>query len=130
MQISDPTPAGHPALNERTQHLLKFLVERYIRDGQPVGSRTLARDAGLDLSSATVRNVMADLEDLGYLRAPSHLGRSGADRSRLPAVFIDTLLQRPPLDHRGKSKFCAGGSISRCKTAPSWRGRYRTCCPE
>ena len=40
--------AGHPALNERTQHLLRTLVERYIRDGQPVGSRTLARDAGLD----------------------------------------------------------------------------------
>ena len=49
-------------INERAQHFLKALIERYIRDGQPVGSRTLAKDAGLDLSPATVRNVMADLE--------------------------------------------------------------------
>ncbi len=66
MYSRESTSGGsHPALNERTQHLLKSLVERYIRDGQPVGSRTLARDAGLDLSPATVRTVMADLEELG-----------------------------------------------------------------
>ncbi|MGD9341518.1 MAG: heat-inducible transcriptional repressor HrcA, partial [Chromatiales bacterium] len=45
--------------NERAQHLLRTLVERYIRDGQPVGSRTLSRESGLDLSSATIRNVMS-----------------------------------------------------------------------
>jgi hypothetical protein len=50
-------------LNERAQHLLKVLVESYIREGQPVGSRTLSRDSGLNLSAATVRNVMADLEE-------------------------------------------------------------------
>ena len=99
MQISDPTPAGHPALNERTQHLLKFLVERYIRDGQPVGSRTLSRDAGLDLSSATVRNVMADLEELGYLRAP-HTSAGRVPTARGYRFFIDTLLRVKPLESR------------------------------
>ena len=52
---------GNQIISERAQCLLKALVGRYIRDGQPVSSRTLARDAGLDLSPATVRNVMADL---------------------------------------------------------------------
>ena len=59
-----------PAINERAQLLLKSLIERYIREGQPVGSKTLAKDAGLDLSPATVRNVVADLERLGLVRAP------------------------------------------------------------
>ena len=53
-----------PELSERAQYLLKALTERYIREGQPVGSRTLARDAGLKLSPATIRNVIADLEDM------------------------------------------------------------------
>ncbi|MFT5446691.1 MAG: heat-inducible transcriptional repressor, partial [Gammaproteobacteria bacterium] len=59
-----------PRLNERAQLMLKTLVERYIRDGQPVGSRTLSRDSGLSLSPATVRNVMADLEEMGLLVSP------------------------------------------------------------
>ncbi len=58
------------SLNDRSHHLFKTLVERYIADGQPVGSRTLARDANLDISSATIRNVMADLEDLGLIESP------------------------------------------------------------
>jgi len=57
-QVSLP---GGGQISERALHFLKALIERYIRDGQPVGSRTLARDAGLDLSPATVRNVMSDL---------------------------------------------------------------------
>ncbi|MGH8527958.1 MAG: heat-inducible transcriptional repressor HrcA, partial [Gammaproteobacteria bacterium] len=57
-------------LSARAQHLFKLLVERYIIDGQPIGSRTLARDAGMELSPATIRNVMADLEDLGLIRSP------------------------------------------------------------
>ncbi|HAO32601.1 MAG TPA: heat-inducible transcriptional repressor HrcA, partial [Candidatus Competibacteraceae bacterium] len=93
-------PVGnHPNLNERTQHLLKVLVERYIRDGQPVGSRTLARDAGLDLSPATIRNVMADLEDLGYLQSP-HTSAGRVPTARGYRLFIDALLNVPPLDHR------------------------------
>ena len=57
-------------LNERADHLLKLLIRRYVSDGEPVGSRTLSRDPGLDLSAATIRNVMADLEELGLIRAP------------------------------------------------------------
>ncbi|MEE9287866.1 MAG: heat-inducible transcriptional repressor HrcA, partial [Gammaproteobacteria bacterium] len=57
-------------LNDRALQLFKALVEHFIIDGQPVGSRTLARDAGLDVSPATVRNVMADLEALGLVRSP------------------------------------------------------------
>ena len=54
-------------LDERAQTLLRVLVDNYIRDGQPVGSRTLSRDSGLDLSPATIRNIMADLEELGFV---------------------------------------------------------------
>jgi heat-inducible transcriptional repressor len=83
-------------VSERAQHFLKALVERYIREGQPVGSRTLAKDTGLDLSPATVRNVMSDLEDLGLIVAPH------TSAGRVPTVagyrlFVDTLLTvRPP----------------------------------
>ena len=96
---SRESTGSHPALNERTQHLLKALVERYIRDGQPVGSRTLARDAGLDLSPATVRNVMADLEELGYLHAP-HTSAGRVPTARGYRLFIDALLNLRPLEAR------------------------------
>lgn len=84
-------------LNERAQFLLKALTERYIREGQPVGSRTLARDAGLTLSPATIRNVIADLEDLGLVSSPH------TSSGRIPTVlgyrvFVDTLLSVRPLD--------------------------------
>ena len=92
----DPITASDPRLNERAQLLLKTLVERYIRDGQPVGSRTLSRDSGLSLSQATVRNVMSDLEELGLLVAPH------TSAGRIPTVqgyrlFVDSLLQVAPL---------------------------------
>ena len=85
-------------LSERAQVLLKALTERYIRDGQPVGSRTLARDAGLTLSPATIRNVIADLEDLGLVSSPH------TSSGRVPTVlgyrmFVDTLLSVQPLDN-------------------------------
>jgi len=84
-------------LNERAQHLLRLLVESYIRDGQPVGSRTLSRDMGLQLSSATVRNVMADLEDLGLVSSPhTSAGRIPTDKGY--RFFVDTLLKLRPLD--------------------------------
>jgi heat-inducible transcriptional repressor len=54
-------------LDERAKVLLKALVERYIADGQPVGSRTLARASGIELSPATIRNVMSDLAVLGLI---------------------------------------------------------------
>ena len=89
--------ADEQVLGERAQHLLRILVERYIRDGQPVGSRTLSRDSRLDLSPATIRNVMSDLEDMGLVRSPH------TSAGRVPTVqgyrlFVDTLLHVSPLD--------------------------------
>src|SRR6266536_6018624 len=57
-------------LDRRAQYLLKTLVEHYVAEGQPVGSRVLYKQSGLELSPATIRNVMADLEDLGYIASP------------------------------------------------------------
>lgn len=79
-------------LNERAQHLLKALVERHISDGQPVGSRTLSRDCGLELSPATIRNVMADLEDFGFVRSP-HTSAGRVPTVRGYRFFVDSLLQ-------------------------------------
>lgn len=83
--------------NERAQHLLKALVERYIREGQPVGSRTLSKYAGLDISPATVRNVMSDLEELGFLGSP-HTSAGRVPTQKGYRFFVDTLLKLKPLD--------------------------------
>ena len=79
-------------LPERSLYLFKMLVERFIEDGQPVGSRTLARDASLDLSPATIRNVMADLEDLGLLHSP-HTSAGRVPTVKGYRLFVDTLLR-------------------------------------
>jgi heat-inducible transcriptional repressor len=90
------TEGTEEGLNERAQLLLKALIENYIRDGQPVGSRTLSRDSGLSLSSATIRNVMADLEDLGLVASPhTSAGRIPTDKGY--RLFVDTLLKLKPL---------------------------------
>jgi heat-inducible transcriptional repressor len=84
--------AGDEALSERAQRLLRLLIESYIRDGQPVGSRALSREPGLQLSSATIRNVMADLEELGFVASPhTSAGRVPTDKGY--RFFVDTLLQ-------------------------------------
>jgi heat-inducible transcriptional repressor len=83
-------------LSERARHLLRVLVERYIRDGQPVGSRTLSRDSGLDLSPATIRNVMADLEELGLVTAP-HTSAGRVPTPKGIRLFVDALLKVQPL---------------------------------
>lgn len=91
-----PTPSHDESLNDRSQQLLKLLVEHYIRDGQPVGSRTLSRDLGLNLSAATIRNVMADLEELGFVTSPhTSAGRVPTDKGY--RFFVDTLLKYEPL---------------------------------
>ncbi len=92
-----PKTISHDVMNERSQHLLKLLITRYIRDGQPVGSRTLSRDAELDLSSATIRNIMADLEDMGLVRSP-HMSAGRVPTAQGYRVFIDSLLQINPLN--------------------------------
>ncbi len=84
-------------LDERARTLLKALVERYIADGQPVGSRTLSRASGLDLSPATIRNVMADLEELGLIASP-HTSAGRIPTARGYRLFVDTMLTAQPLD--------------------------------
>src|ERR671910_3783304 len=84
-------------LSERAQVLLKTLVERYIAEGQPVGSRALSKYSGLDLSPASIRNVMADLEELGFIASP----HTSAGRVPTPLgyrFFVDTLLVVKPLE--------------------------------
>ncbi|MGJ7555097.1 heat-inducible transcriptional repressor HrcA [Variovorax sp. RB3P1] len=78
-------------LDDRAKLLLKTLVERYIADGQPVGSRTLSRSAGLDLSPATIRNVMSDLEGLGLIASP-HTSSGRIPTHRGYRLFVDTML--------------------------------------
>src|SRR5450756_999485 len=84
-------------LDRRAKILLKTLVERYIAEGEPVGSRVLSRYSGLDLSPATIRNVMADLEELGFIASP-HTSAGRVPTPRGYRVFVDTLLQVKPLD--------------------------------
>ncbi|MGB1883665.1 MAG: heat-inducible transcriptional repressor HrcA [Gammaproteobacteria bacterium] len=78
-------------LSERSQYLFKVLVEHYISDGQPVGSRTLARDAKLDLSPATIRNVMADLEDVGLIQSP-HTSAGRVPTVKGYRLFVDQMV--------------------------------------
>jgi heat-inducible transcriptional repressor len=84
-------------LDDRARSLLKTLVERYIADGTPVGSRTLSRTSGLDLSPATIRNVMADLEELGLIASP-HTSAGRVPTARGYRLFVDTMLTARPLD--------------------------------
>ena len=98
------TDGGDDSLTERAQLLLKALIENYIRDGQPVGSRTLSRDSGLSLSSATIRNVMADLEALGFVASPhTSAGRIPTDKGY--RFFVDTLLKLKPLEDEEIEQF-------------------------
>ena len=83
-------------LNDRAQMLLKTLVERYISEGQPVGSRALSKYSGLDLSPASIRNVMADLEELGFIASP-HTSAGRVPTARGYRFFVDTLLTLKPL---------------------------------
>ncbi len=84
-------------LNDRARALLKALVEKYIDEGQPVGSRALSRLAGMDLSAATIRNVMADLEELGFITSP-HTSAGRIPTPRGYRFFVDSLLTIRPLE--------------------------------
>ncbi len=84
-------------LSERAQTLLKILVERYIADGQPVGSRALSKFSGMELSPASIRNVMADLEEMGYIASP-HTSAGRIPTPKGYRLFVDTLLTMQPLD--------------------------------
>jgi len=84
-------------LNDRAKYLLKVLVEAYIQDGQPIGSTLLARKSGLQLSSATIRNVMARLEEMGLIRSP-HTSAGRIPTSTGYRLFVDSLVNVRPLD--------------------------------
>jgi heat-inducible transcriptional repressor len=91
------SPPSAYKLDARARQLLRTLIAQYIAEGQPVGSRSLARSSGLDVSPATIRNVMSDLEELGLVAAPH------TSAGRIPTVhgyrmFVDSLLEMRPLD--------------------------------
>lgn len=86
-------------LNDRAQHLLKVLVSHYISEGQPVGSKTLAKTAQMDVSPATVRNIMHELEDLGFIESPH------TSAGRVPTIqgyrfFVDSLVESHPVGQK------------------------------
>jgi heat-inducible transcriptional repressor len=93
-------------ISERARILLKTLVECHIRDGQPVGSRTLLEEAGLPVSAATIRNVMSDLEDKGYLHSP-HTSAGRVPTAQGYRLFVDSLLQVRPLDQEAIARMRA-----------------------
>ncbi len=90
-------------LDQRARSLLKTLVERYIADGQPVGSRALSRYSGLELSPATIRNAMADLEELGFIASP-HTSAGRVPTPRGYRLFVDTLMTVRPLDESARQE--------------------------
>lgn len=92
------SPMSFPpsSLDPRARHLLRTLIARYIRDGEPVGSQTLARHAGLDLSPATIRNILGDLEDSGLLTSP-HTSAGRIPTAQGYRVFVDSLVKMQPL---------------------------------
>ena len=105
-------PADSSTLDARSRHLLRTLIARYIHEGEPVGSQTLARHAGLDVSAATIRNILADLEELGLLSAP-HTSAGRVPTAQGYRVFVDSLLQVRPLPNgdvaRLRSELSGGG---------------------
>ena len=98
-------------LDDRARLLLKALVERYIADGQPVGSRTLSKASGLELSPATIRNVMSDLEDMGFIASP-HTSAGRIPTARGYRLFVDTMLTTQ------RDKFEVGGVMGSPRLAP------------
>jgi len=96
-------------LDIRARLLLKTLIERYIAEGEPVGSRSLAKISGLELSPATIRNVMADLEDMGFITSP-HTSAGRVPTPRGYRLFVDTLLTVQPLE--GEQERIIHGSLA------------------
>ena len=90
-------------LDPRAQTLLKTLIERYIAEGQPVGSRTLARHSSLELSPATIRNVMSDLEEMGFIASP-HTSAGRVPTPKGYRLFVDSLLTVRQLDQQDMSE--------------------------
>lgn len=102
-----PGPQNMPSITAREEILLKTLIESYIEEGKPLGSKTLARRTGLELSSATVRSVMADLEDMGLVTSP-HTSAGRIPTQAGYRVFVDSLLKIRPLELTEIEKLEAG----------------------
>ena len=120
-----PADSATMMLDDRAKSLLKTLVERYIADGQPVGSRTLSRASGLELSPATIRNVMADLEELGLIASP-HTSAGRIPTARGYRLFVDTMLTaQPPSDRCRRRR--ARAAAARPAAARD-RATRRSCC--
>ena len=109
----DPMHGSPDQLAPRARHLLRTLIARYIQDGEPVGSQTLARVAGLEVSPATIRNILGDLEDLGLLASP-HTSAGRVPTAHGYRVFVDSLLQMQPPGEgelaRLRQELAGGGS--------------------
>ena len=106
MSSSTKKGAGQE-LDPRARQLLRTLIGRHIRDGEPVGSQTLARHSGLDVSPATIRNILADLEEGGFLTAP-HTSAGRVPTAQGYRVFVDSLLQLKPLPEAEVAHLRAG----------------------
>ncbi len=112
-----PSPLKRPVrsntLDSRARCLLRALIAQYIRDGEPVGSRTLAKTAGLDVSPATIRNVLQDLEEIGLVTAP-HTSAGRVPTAQGYRLFVDSLLELKPMRdedlHRMRSEIPGGSS--------------------
>lgn len=104
-------PVDSTNLDARSRQLLRTLIAHYIREGEPVGSQTLARHSGLDVSPATIRNILADLEEIGLLSAP-HPSSGRVPTAQGYRVFVDSLLQVKPLP---------GGEVERLRSELSAR---------
>lgn len=96
-----------PDLDPRARSLLRTLIGQYIREGEPVGSRTLAKRSGLDVSPATIRNIMADLEEVGLVSAP-HTSAGRVPTAQGYRVFVDSLLQLKPVGERELARLRQG----------------------
>ncbi len=83
---------NHPDLDIRARRLLRTLIAQYLADGEPVGSRTLSRSSGLDVSPATIRNIMADLEEAGLVASP-HTSAGRIPTPRGLRLFVDSLIE-------------------------------------
>ncbi|MEN1925157.1 heat-inducible transcriptional repressor HrcA [Luteimonas qiangzhengi] len=106
MSRRNESTSGHD-LDPRSRQLLRTLIARHIRDGEPVGSQTLSRHSGLEVSPATIRNILADLEDAGFLSAP-HTSAGRVPTAQGYRVFVDSLLQLKPLPEAEQARLRSG----------------------
>jgi heat-inducible transcriptional repressor len=130
-------PSALAAMNARSREIFRHIVDAYVTTGAPVGSRTLSRRLGMNLSPATVRNVMADLEELGLLYAP-HTSAGRLPTQQGLRLFVDGLLEYGNLDPQDREHIetrCAAtgrslpqafeeaGSSPICRAVPAWSWR-------